>query len=86
MNEMNKEELIEYFIKLLNKNEFLKEIISIEQMRDKLYSKIRDVDYDIETSGRSENGNCGMNIDGTISIGFNKRGITKRSRFCIYFS
>lgn len=46
MKQMNKSELIEFFIELLGDNEILGQIMSIEQIRAKLQLVIKDVKYD----------------------------------------
>lgn len=46
MKQMNKEELIEFFIEQLGNNEILGKIISIEQIKNKLDYIIRDVTYE----------------------------------------
>ncbi len=49
MKQMNKEELIEYFIKQLGNNEILGKVMTIEQIRNKLNSIVEDVTYGLET-------------------------------------
>lgn len=48
MKQMNKEELIEYFIEQLGDNEILGPVMSIEQIREKLNYEIEDVKYNEE--------------------------------------
>ena len=45
MKQMTKEELIEYFIEQLGDNEILGQVMTIEQIREKLNTIIKDVRY-----------------------------------------
>ena len=50
MKQMNKEELIEYFISLLGDNHILEKHISIDEIRKRLDSNIKDVSYGENTN------------------------------------
>lgn len=47
MKQMTKEELIEYFIEQLGDNEILGQVMSIEQIREKLGYIVKDVTYKV---------------------------------------
>lgn len=78
MKKRNKEELIEYFIEQLGDNRFLGKIMSVDQIREKLNSTIKEVVYDnkakIETTG-----NCIFDLnDRTLTIAFDSNQISSR--------
>jgi len=73
MNRMTKDELIEYFIEQLGDNEILGQFMSIEQIRKKLQTIIKNVTYN------DEKGNCsahwGIESDGKGIINFDLKKI-----------
>lgn len=73
MKQRNKEELIEYFIELLNENNLLENIMTNEQIRDKLNYLIKDVTYNSEI-GKS-GGSWTTERDGKGIVNFDKNNI-----------
>ena len=76
MKQMSKEELIEYFIEQLGDNEILGQIMSIEQIREKLNYIVKDVTYHDEPGNFA--GEWVINKNGTGTVNFDIRKISKR--------
>ena len=74
MKQMTKEELIEYFIKQLGDNEILGQVMSIEQIREKLNYIIKDVTYDDEIGDYG--GHWRSNESGKGKVNFDKEKIS----------
>lgn len=78
MQQMTKEELIEYFIELLGDNEILGKVMSIEQIREKLNNTIKKVTYDSEKNINGA-GACGSwnSSSKTLNLDFERIGEKK---------
>ena len=86
MEEMNKEELIEYFLELVNDNRYLGKLISVDQIKEKLHRNIKSIEHNSVNIPQNAIGNCGTDItDGTITIGFKKDEIPDWGRAFIFF-
>ena len=72
MKQMTKEELIEYFIEQLGDNEILGQFITIEQIREKLKTVIRDVTYIAETENAEAHWEIESDGRGTINFDLEK--------------
>ena len=75
MKQMTKEELIEYFIEQLGDNKILGQVMTIEQIREKLNAVIKDVSYanDIKIF----NASWQLQQDGTGIVNFDINKIPK---------
>ena len=73
MKQMTKEELIEYFIEQLGDNEILGQVMTIEQIREKLQAIIKEVTYSDEIGNFV--GQWKMESDGRGIVNFNLRKI-----------
>ena len=75
MKQMTKEELIEYFIEQLGDNKILGQVMTIEQIREKLNAVIKDVSYadDIKIFDASWK----LQQDGTGIVNFDINKIAK---------
>ena len=65
MKQMNKEELIEYFIEQLGDNHVLGEFFSIDEIRTRLNQNIKDVEYKAE---KGDIGGCYNSATKIINI------------------
>ena len=74
MKQMTKEELIEYFIEQLGDNEILGQVMTIEQIREKLQAIIKEVTYSDEIGNFV--GQWKMESDGRGIVNFNLRKIS----------
>ena len=72
MKQMTKEELIEYFIEQLGDNEILGQFITIEQIREKLQTVIRDVTYNAETGTAEAQWKIESDGGGTVNFDLEK--------------
>ena len=75
MKQMTKEELIEYFIEQLGDNEILGQVMTIEQIREKLNTIIKDVRY--AEDKKIFNASWQLLQDGTGIVNFDINKITK---------
>ncbi len=76
MEQMNKKELIEYFIELLGNNEFLGKVMSIKQIREKLNNIVDGVTYKVEPGNFA--GGCSIDKNGKVIINFDPIKISYR--------
>lgn len=76
MEQMNKKELIEYFIEQLGNNEILGKVMSIKQIREKLNNIVEVVTYKDEPGNFS--GGCSIDKNGKVIINFDTKKISYR--------
>lgn len=72
MKQMTKEELIEYFIEQLGDNEILGQVMTIEQIRDKLNRTIKSVTYNPEKGSCYAAWESSIYGDNTLNFDINK--------------
>ena len=84
MKQMTKEELIEYFIEQLGDNEILGQVMSIEQIREKLNYIVKDVTYQDELGNFTGEWVIDENGMGTINFDVKKISLQTEKQIIVH--
>ena len=84
MKQMTKEELIEYFIEQLGDNEILGQVMSIEQIREKLNYIVKDVTYQDELGNFTGEWAIDENGMGTINFDVKKISLQTEKQIIVH--